>query len=73
LFDVVVAYESDADSELFSPGVAVEEVRLESGISKFDLTFAFAESDRGIGVGSNTTPICSSRAGLRGWRLICSN
>ena len=50
LFDVMVTYESEADAELTGTGVAAEEVRVDSGISKFDLTFAFAESERGIGV-----------------------
>ena len=50
LFDVMVAYEGDLDGELSATGVTVEEVRLESGVSKFDLTIAFAESEQGIGV-----------------------
>jgi amino acid adenylation domain-containing protein/non-ribosomal peptide synthase protein (TIGR01720 family) len=48
LFDVMVTYESETDSDLSSIGVTVNELRLDSGVSKFDLTFSFAESERGI-------------------------
>jgi len=50
LFDIMVTYESEVDAELSGTGVAAEEVRVDSGVSKCDLTFAFAESERGIDV-----------------------
>ncbi|MBA3948475.1 MAG: amino acid adenylation domain-containing protein, partial [Acidobacteria bacterium] len=50
LFDVMVSYESDIDGVPATAGVEVEEIKLDSGVSKFDLTFAFAESERGIDV-----------------------
>ncbi|MEP7308333.1 MAG: amino acid adenylation domain-containing protein [Acidobacteriota bacterium] len=50
LFDVMVSYESEPDSLPATPGLTVEDVPIESGVSKFDLTVAFADSRRGIGV-----------------------
>jgi amino acid adenylation domain-containing protein/non-ribosomal peptide synthase protein (TIGR01720 family) len=50
LFDVMVVHDSEADDARPSGGLTVTELRLDSGTSKFDLTFAFAESSRGIDV-----------------------
>ncbi len=48
LFDVMVTYDNDSDAPLPTSGLTVQELSLDSGVSKFDLTFAFAESEQGI-------------------------
>jgi len=50
LFDVMVAYDNDADTAVPSRDLTVDELQLDSGVSKFDLTFAFAESERGLDI-----------------------
>ena len=50
LFDIMVTYESEVDADISATGIAADDVRVDFGVSKFDLTFAFAESDRGIAV-----------------------
>ena len=50
LVDVMVVHDSAADTPLPASVVSVEELRLDTGVSKFDLTFAFAESAAGIAI-----------------------
>ena len=50
LFDVMVAYEAEPDIALSAGGLDVREIRLESGVTKFDLTLAFAEAGGGLDV-----------------------
>ena len=50
LFDVMVAYETEPDIALSAGGLEVRERRVESGVTKFDLTIAFAEAGGGLDV-----------------------
>ena len=50
LFDVMVAYETDPGISLAASGLTVEEMHVESGVAKFDLTLAFAEADGALDV-----------------------
>jgi amino acid adenylation domain-containing protein/non-ribosomal peptide synthase protein (TIGR01720 family) len=44
LFDVMVTYEGASDADVSATGITVDALEIDSGVSKFDLTFAFAES-----------------------------
>ena len=48
LFDVMIVLQNNESTNLHLSGLETNPYRLETGISKFDLTFSFAETEDGI-------------------------